>query len=70
MKGYERMHPTARALFAKVHSKHLRSMSMNERKKYELPHIKRLVQNNKERCVEVFYKNGERFNYYEDLTWR
>lgn len=70
MKGYERMHPTARTLFLKVHTEHLLNMTKEERKKYELTHIKQLVQNNKERCVEVFYKNGERFKYYENLTWR
>lgn len=69
MKGYERLHPNAQNLFSKVHSLHLQAMSREERKKYELPNIKQIVQNNKEQCVEVHYQNGEFFKYYRNLTW-
>lgn len=69
MKGYERLHPNAQNLFSKVHALHLQAMGTEERKKYELENIKQILQNNKEKCVEVIYNNGERYKYYTNLTW-
>lgn len=69
MRGYERLSSKAQTLFSKVHSLHLQAMGRDERKKYELPNIKQIVQNNKEQCVEVHYQNGEFFKYYPNLTW-
>ena len=69
MKGYERLHPNAQNLFSKVHALHLQAMGTEERKNYGQENIKQILQNNKEKCVEVHYFNGEFFKYHQNLTW-
>ncbi|KAB8126935.1 hypothetical protein F9U64_19145 [Gracilibacillus oryzae] len=69
MKGYEKMHDSAQKLFNRVHTKHLAAMGNDMRKEYGLDQVKRVKQNNLEKCVEVYFKNGEMFKYYTNGTW-
>ncbi|WAA10307.1 hypothetical protein [Fervidibacillus albus] len=50
-------------IFLKVHSKHSRIMGLEERKNYTLSHVVKVEWNLKERCLNVYYKNGEWFHY-------
>ncbi|MFC4387487.1 hypothetical protein ACFOZ1_06630 [Gracilibacillus marinus] len=66
---YERLHPTAQRVFEKTHVKHINAVGTEERKNYQLNQVKKLKVNADERCIEVYYQNGEWFKYYANGTW-
>lgn len=69
LKGYEKLNSRYQALFAMIHTKHLTSMNMQQRKKYELSQIERIKLNRDKKRLEINYKDGDRVNYNTDLSW-
>ncbi|HEY4601225.1 MAG TPA: hypothetical protein VIG73_08150 [Cerasibacillus sp.] len=69
MKGYEKIGPYGQVIFNKVHKLHLAAMGNEQRKQYERNQVKSIKANNKERCLEVRFKNGELFKYLPEGTW-
>lgn len=56
-------------LLMTVYANHNRSMGRDERIKYSLSHIVKVVRNVKEKCLEVYYENGEWWKYAIDGSW-
>ncbi|MEN2466714.1 hypothetical protein [Ornithinibacillus sp. JPR2-1] len=52
-----------------VYSKHNRSMGLEKRKDYTLSHIVKVERNREEKCLEVYYVNGDWWHYAADGTW-
>lgn len=69
MKGYDKLGEYGQEVFDKAHKKHLVSMGTEQRKQYERDQVKSVEANNKERCIEVRFKNGELFKYRPAMTW-
>lgn len=69
MKGYDKLGEYGQRLFDRVHAAHLAAMGTEARKQYERDQVKSVKANNKERCIEVRFKNGEWFKYFPDGTW-
>lgn len=69
MKGYDKIGPYGQAVFQKTHRRHLAVLGKEERKKYERDQVESIKANNKERCLEVAFKNGELFKYTPEGTW-
>lgn len=69
MKGYEKLNSSYQALFAMIHAKHLTSMNMQQRKKYELSQIEKIELNRDEKRLEIQYNNGNKAYYNTDLSW-
>jgi len=56
-------------LLLNVYASHNRSMGLEERKKYTLSNIVKVKRNAKEKCLEVYYSNGDWFHYFTNGTW-
>ncbi|MEC1723916.1 hypothetical protein P9E34_04040 [Schinkia azotoformans] len=56
-------------LLMNVYASHNRAMGLEKRKDYTLSNIVKVKSNMKERCLEVYYKNGDWFHYFADGTW-
>lgn len=56
-------------LLMTVYANHNRSMCRDERIKYSLSHIVKVARNVKEKCLEVYYENGEWWKYAIDGSW-
>ena len=56
-------------LLMTVYANHNRSMGLEERKKYMLSHIVKVVRNVKEKCLEVHYESGDWWRYSVDGSW-
>lgn len=56
-------------LLLSVYANHNRSMGLRERKKYTLSDIVKVERNLKEKCLKVYFKNGEWYHYFTDGTW-
>lgn len=69
MKGYDEIGSYGRKLFDSVHARHLAAMGDEKRKNYTRENVKRIKANNKERCLEVYFANGEYFKYFANGTW-
>lgn len=69
MKGYESIGPYGQKVFARAHAAHLATMGSQMREEYTLDQVKLIKANNKERCIEVKYKNGDWYKYFPDGTW-
>lgn len=69
MKGYNEIGSYGQKLFDSVHRRHLAAMGAEMRKNYTKDKVKRIKANNKERCLVVYFKNGEHFKYFADGTW-
>lgn len=52
-----------------VYANHNRSMGLEERKKYTLSDIVKVERNAAEKCLNVYYKNGDWWHYSVDGTW-
>ena len=69
LKGYEKLNSSYRALFAMIHTKHLASMNLQQRKKYELSQIEKIELNRDQKRLEIQYNNGSKVHYNTDLSW-
>ncbi|MET3507071.1 hypothetical protein [Halalkalibacter oceani] len=69
MKGYDKLGDFGQQVFDRTHKRHLAAMGTAEKPKYHRDRIKSVRANNKERCIEVKFNNGELFKYYADGTW-
>lgn len=56
-------------LLLKVYANHNSSMGMIDRKNYTLSDIVKVKRNNKEKCLEVYYADGEWWHYAADGSW-
>lgn len=56
-------------LLLTTYAKHNSSMGKEERKKHLLSDIIEVKRNVEERCLEVYYRNGEWFHYTFDGSW-
>lgn len=57
------------SLLMNVYASHNRAMGLEKRKDYTLSDIVKVKRNTKERCLEVYYKNGDWWHYFPDGTW-
>ena len=69
MQGYDKLGPYGQKVFNKTHKLHLVAMGTEERKYYERNQVSTVKANNKEKCIEVIFKNGELFKYTPNYTW-
>lgn len=69
MKGYDEIGPYGQEVFNNTHKRHLASMGTEKQKEFSREQVKRLKANNKERVIEVYFKNGELFKYTPGGTW-
>lgn len=69
IKGYDKLGIYGQQVFDLVHRNHLSAIGEVEKKKYSREQIKSVKANNKERCIEVRFRNGEFFKYKPDGTW-
>lgn len=56
-------------LLMSVYANHNRSMGLKERVNYSLSHIVKVKRNLKEKCLEVYYQNGNWWKYHVNGTW-
>lgn len=56
-------------LLLTVYANHNRSMGLEERAKYTLSDIIKVVSKPEEKCLHVYYKNGDWWHYSYDGTW-
>lgn len=56
-------------LFLQVYAEHNRSIGLKERANYNLSEVVRVERNIKDKCLNVFFRNGEWFKYYVNGTW-
>lgn len=69
MKGYEKLGPHGRSVFARAHCNHLKALGRETREHYELANIKAIKPNYNEKVIEVIYKNGELVKYKTNGEW-
>ncbi|WP_440894939.1 hypothetical protein ACS127_10205 [Amphibacillus sp. Q70] len=69
MRGYNKLSKPLQQLFNKVHGRHLNAMGQEMRKEYSRDKITQLKVDPEERCIQVYFVNGEMFKYFNDLTW-
>lgn len=55
-------------LFMKVHNKHMEAFGSENKKKYAMENVKRVVWDQEEDCLKVYYED-EWWHYTKDLTW-
>lgn len=59
-------------LFLKVHADHTNAMGLEERKDYTLADIVKVQRNPAEKCLNVYYRNGDWWHYSVEpggATW-
>lgn len=69
MKGYDKLTDQLKELFNNTYIRHLESMGYGEREKYANQNIKEIKWDNRERCLKVYFKNGEWYKYFTNGTW-
>jgi hypothetical protein len=56
-------------LLLQVYANHNRSMGLKERVKYSASEIVKVKRNIKEKCLEVYYSDGNWWHYSLNGTW-
>ncbi|WP_312474154.1 hypothetical protein [Neobacillus sp.] len=56
-------------LLLKVYADHNRSMGLEKRAKYTLSNIVKVERNQEEKCLNVYYGNGDWWHYVSNGTW-
>lgn len=56
-------------LLLKVYAAHNRSMGLEERKKYTLSNIVKVVRNSRNQCLKVYYDTGDWWHYSAKGIW-
>lgn len=56
-------------LLLKVYAKHNSSMGLEKRKNFTLSDIVQVERNPEEKCINVYYKNGDWWHYSVNGTW-
>lgn len=52
-----------------VYADHNSSMGLEERKSHSLTHIVKVESSQEEKCVKVYYENGDWWHYDYNGTW-
>lgn len=60
IKGFSKLTDEQKQLFLNVHKSHMKAMGTDNQKKYALENVKKVVWDEKEQTVNV---------YYEDIWW-
>ncbi|WP_085993596.1 recombinase family protein [Oceanobacillus senegalensis] len=68
-KGYDKLTDLQKRIFNQTHPKHLESMKMDKRKEYDVQNIKKIKWDSREKCIKVYFKNGDWYHYFRDYTW-
>ncbi len=63
IKGYEKLPEQLQQFFKEVHKAHLSSRGVEMRKQHTEEHIKEVKWDNVEKCLKVYYDNGEWYHY-------
>lgn len=69
LKGYSSLADPLKSLFERTYQNHLKSMGLKEREKHTPVQLKEIKWNNRERCLKVYFKNGNWWNYSLNGTW-
>ena len=69
MIGYDKIGAYGQIIFDKTHKRHLASVGEKYKRFYEKDQIESIKANNKEGCLEVYYKHGEIIKYTPNFTW-
>ncbi|WP_440896266.1 hypothetical protein ACS127_17350 [Amphibacillus sp. Q70] len=69
MKGYEKLGPQGRSVFARAHCNHLKALGREAREQFELANVKEIKANSKEKVIEVYFRNGELVKYKPNGDW-
>ncbi|MCM3360306.1 MULTISPECIES: hypothetical protein [unclassified Psychrobacillus] len=56
-------------LFERVHAKHLSVIGNEEKTKYQKEEIVKIERDIRNKCLKVYFRNGEWFRYFTDGTW-
>ncbi|MEK4713499.1 hypothetical protein [Sporosarcina sp. FSL K6-5500] len=62
------LHPEMKELLLKVHAKHTSAMGFKEKEKHALNRIKKVVVDQKEICLKVYYEH-DWYHYTPQCTW-
>jgi hypothetical protein len=68
-KGVSGLTDPQRGLFEKTYIKHLLAFGTEARKSYLAENLKEIRWDRKERCLKVYFKNGDWWHYATDGTW-
>lgn len=69
VKGYSKLPEELKKLFKKTHQAHLATMSSEMRNKHTEEHIERVKYDRIEKCLKVYYDNGEWYHYSLAGEW-
>ena len=56
-------------LFERVNAKHLSVIGNEEKTKYQKEEIVKIERDIRNKCLKVYFRNGEWFRYFTDGTW-
>lgn len=67
--GYADLAPDQAELFDKIYNRHYHAWGTEKRKEFTPDQIKNVKWDAKEKCIKVYYKNGDWWHYDRDGTW-
>lgn len=56
-------------LFKRVHSRHYAAWGIENRKKFTVDHITKVIWDEEDDCLKVYYDFGDWWHYCKDETW-
>jgi hypothetical protein len=68
IKGFLELTEEQQELFISTHKTHLSILGIDTKKKYMYENIKKVEWSKEEKCIKVFYDNGDWY-HYEDTNW-
>jgi hypothetical protein len=69
VKGVKGLTDDQRGLFEKVYIRHILAFGTEARKTYLAENLKEVKWDKKERCLKVYFKNGDWWHYTTGGTW-
>jgi len=68
VKGFKKLTESQQQFFERMHKKHMSAMGGDHQKKYAKENIKKIVWDNKEKCLEVYYPDNW-WHYSVNGSW-
>lgn len=69
MRGYNKLSDPLKKLFDRTHGIHQSALGTELKEVYSRKNVTRLIADPEQRCILVYFKNGEMFKYFTDHTW-
>lgn len=67
--GFKQLTADQKELFSRIYDRHMNSFGTQARQKYTIDHLEQIQWDMKDKCLRVYFDNGDWWHYDPNGTW-